>query len=314
MLISIIISAFNSSLFIEETLNSIKIQTWKKLELIITDDCSTDDTTVVCQNWLKENRERFINATLLKSNINTGVSANANRGLKIAKGDWIKFLGADDTLKPACIEENMSWIASHPEIKVLFSKIEVYKETFEPQNLINTIPGDPYNPESILASNRSAESQYKMLLINDRVHFSPSVFLHRETIVSLGGFDERFKLLEDYPMWLNLTKKGFKLFFFDKITVNYRRHSKAINNTGLKCIINPNYFNSEIFRKIYIYPNLNTDSWLNARFIWYTSQIFRIKYFNKYNKRNSILHSILTIGLNPFRYLFWLKTKLKDKE
>jgi len=308
--VSIIIVSFNSSEFIVETLESILKQTWEDIELIITDDCSTDNTVELCHNWLNNNKHRFVNTLLLTSEKNTGVSANANRGLKTANGDWIKFLGADDTLKPKCIEENMSWVTFHPEIKVLFSKIEVYKDTFEPHYLINTIPGDPYNPESIIASNRSAESQYKMLLINDRVHFSPSVFLHRETIVSLGGFDERFKLLEDYPLWLNLTKNGICLNYMDKITINYRRHSKAINNTGISHIVNPNYFRSEAFRKIYIYPYLPFDLWLKARYIWYVCQIFRNIRLNRDIQSFRLFHLLLTVWVNPFLFFIWLRKKI----
>ena len=128
-LVSIIIATYNSSSFVVETLESIVKQTWEKLELIITDDCSGDNTVELCQAWLKNNRERFIYAQILTFERNTGVAANANRGLYVAKGKWIKFLAADDTLKTNCIEDNILWTISHPEVKVLFSKIEVYRDT-----------------------------------------------------------------------------------------------------------------------------------------------------------------------------------------
>jgi glycosyltransferase involved in cell wall biosynthesis len=318
MLVSIIISTYNSSLFIKETLNSIKVQTWSELELIITDDCSTDDTVNICQHWLNTNRMRFVNTKLLTASENTGISANANRGLNAAKGDWIKFLGADDTLKSNCIEDNMSWIISHPKVRALFSRIEVYRDTFELQNMLKTTPSIPYNQKGILAPGRSADSQYKMLLLSDRIHFTPSVFLHRETLLSVGGFDERFKLLEDYPLWLKLTKNGHRLYFMDKVTVNYRRHSKAINNNGIDYLINPNYFKLEDFRKVYTYPYLPADIRYFQRFIWYTSQIMRCDWLNKNKKPNRFLFDILTSYLNPFRYYIYLKKcfvkNLKNKE
>jgi glycosyltransferase involved in cell wall biosynthesis len=317
-LVSIIISSYNSSPFVFETLESVSKQTWKEIELIITDDCSGDDTVDVCLKWVNENRQRFSSAKILTSEINTGVSANANRGLNAAKGDWIKFLGADDTLKSNCIEDNMSWITYHPWVRTLFSRIEIYRDTFIPQNLIETTPGIPYNPKGILASDRSADSQYKMLLLSDRIHFTPSVFLHRETLLTVGGFDERFKLLEDYPLWLNLTRNGHKLYFMDKVTVNYRRHSKTINNSSISYLINPNYFKTEDFRKAYTYPYLPADIKLNFRFNWYTSQIFRCNWLNKKKKSNGFLLTVLTSYLNPFKYYIYLKKQLvknqKDRE
>jgi glycosyltransferase involved in cell wall biosynthesis len=309
-LISIIISTYNSSPFVIETLESVSKQTWKELELIITDDCSGDGTVELCTKWLDENRNRFSGAEILKSDLNTGVSANANRGLHAAKGDWIKFLGADDTLKLNCIEDNISWIASHPEVKALFSQIEIYNLTFEPHNLLETTPGVPSDLNDLMTSDRSAESQYKMLLISDRIHFTPSVFLHRETLLSVGGFDERFKMLEDYPMWLKLTKKSHKLYFMDKVTVNYRRHSKAINNTGNPYLINPNYFKSEDFRKVYTYPFLPFDIRINQRYNWYASQIFRFKWLNKNKKSNRLFLVLFTIYFNPFKYYIYLKKRL----
>jgi len=317
-LVSVVIVTYYSYPFVIEALESILKQTWKELELIITDDCSGDDTVNVCRKWLKENGQRFVNAEILTSEKNTGVSANANRGLHAAKGDWIKFLSADDTLKPCCIEDNMSWIASHPEVRTLFSRIDIYRNTFEPQNLIKTTPGNSYSPKSILASDRSADSQYKMLLLSDRIHFSPSVFLHRKTLLSAGGFDVRFKLLEDYPLWLNLTKNGHKLYFMDKVTVNYRRHAKAINNTGISYLINPNYFKSEDFRRIYTYPFLPSDIRLNQRYNWCVSQLFRFDWLNRNKKPNRFLLALLKVYLNPFRYYIYFKKRLnkslKDNE
>jgi alpha-1,3-rhamnosyltransferase len=317
-LVSVIIATFNSSPYVIETLESVSKQRWKEFELIITDDYSGDDTVEVCRTWLNENRQRFISAEILTYKKNTGVSANANRGLYAATGDWIKFLGADDTLKPNCIEDNISWIDSNPEVRVLLSRIEVYKDTFELKNLLETYPVDPFNLNGIMAPGRSAESQYKMLLLSDRIHFTPSVFLHRETMLSVGGFDERFRFMEDYPLWLKLTKAGHKLCFMNKVTVNYRQHSAAINNMLTDYLIKPNYFRSESFRKIHTYPFLPTDLRLDGRFKWYASQIFRCNWLNRNKKPNRILLALLTTYLNPFKYYIYLKKRLvknlKDRE
>jgi len=58
-LVSIIVVTYNSSKFITETLNSVSNQTWEDIELIITDDCSEDDTIEICRKWLKKNKDRF---------------------------------------------------------------------------------------------------------------------------------------------------------------------------------------------------------------------------------------------------------------
>ncbi len=312
-LVSVVVVTYNSSRFVIETLDSIAKQSWIEVELIITDDCSKDDTIAVCKSWIKDNESRFKRCILVESEVNTGVSANANRGLKEATGEWLCIPAGDDTLKKDCIKDNIEQVSSNPDIKVLFSLIDLYEETFEEKNFLKRIPNDPFIPTSIVAPERSAESQYRMLLITDRVHYTPSLFIHKETILSVGGFDERFKLLEDYPLWLNLTSNGHKLNFMDKATVNYRKHSQAINNNNKGDLINPNYFKQETFRKIYTYPNLPTDVKLNQQFTWLVSQLFRNKVMKVNNNLNGILYYILTKILNPFYYFIKIK-KIVNKE
>jgi glycosyltransferase involved in cell wall biosynthesis len=317
-LVSVIISTYNSSRFIIETLESVAKQTWKELELIITDDCSADDTVDICNKWLNQNEQKFIRTKILKAERNTGVSANANRGLSAAGGEWIKFLGADDTLEPKCIEDNMSWIKLHPEVRALFSRIKIFSGTFIPENMVEITPEIPYEPEGILAPDRSASSQYKMLLLYDRIHFTPSIFLNREVMIQAGGFDEEYKMFEDYPLWLKLTRNGIKLHFMDQVTVNYRRHSRAINNTDINYLIKPNYFKSEGFRKAYTYPYMPAEFSLSQRFHWHVVQIFRINCLNRDKKLNRLLMNALTVYLNPFKYYIFLKKRLasnlRDRE
>ncbi len=312
-MVSVLVVTYNSVSFVAETLESVFKQSWKEIELIITDDCSQDDTVAVCRGWLKKNEHRFIRTVLIETESNSGVPTNINRGVAVARGDWLSFLAGDDTMRPRCIEDNMLWVSSHIEIRVLFSSVGIYNNTFEPQNLMKITPDNPYGSAGLMSPERNALSQYKMLLTSDRIHYTPSLFLHRETLQSLGGFDERFRLLEDYPLWLNLTRNGIKLFFMDKVTVNYRMHAKAINNTGSTFLINPNYFKQEKFRQIYVYPNLPLDLRLSARFKWIASQVFRWDCLNKQLKANRHLYDLLTVFLNPFMYSIWLKKRLSSK-
>jgi glycosyltransferase involved in cell wall biosynthesis len=313
ILVSVVISTYNSAEYIIETLESVIAQSWPDIELIISDDCSTDYTIEICKDWVTKYENRFRKVKILTSKENTGVSANANRGAQASSGAWIKFLGADDTLKRDCIKDNMNWIKENQEIEILFSRVEVYDQIFQKDKLIKIVPGIPYDNRGILAVDRTPISQYRMLLISDRIHFTPSVFISRKAFYDVGGFDERFKLLEDYPLWLNLTKKGYKLHFMDKITVKYRQHEKAINNKTKQYLVNPNYFKHEEFRKLYTYPNLPKDIYLMQRFYWIGIQLFRIPIFNRRNYLNRALFSMLTIYFNVFKYIVHLK-KLVNRE
>ena len=78
-LVSVPVITYNSSKFVLETLESIKAQTYQNIELIISDDCSTDNTVELCQKWVEENKERFVRTQIITSDLNTGVSANGYR-------------------------------------------------------------------------------------------------------------------------------------------------------------------------------------------------------------------------------------------
>ena len=310
--VSVIIVTYNSGDFIIENLDSVYKLLWKEIELIITDDCSTDNTVELCKTWLKKNKERFLSTSLVTSEVNTGVSANVNRGLEKATGEWVKFLGGDDAFAPGFLTNCMEHVAANPEIRVLFSQLNVYRETFEEKNFIYTTP-DEISPYSIVWPERDAESQHRILLNSDRIHFTPTAFLHRETLLSVGGFDERFRDFEDYTLWLNLTRTGHKLHFMHKVTVNYRRHSHALNNTVIFHVVNPNYFKEEEMRKIYTYPYMPPLKRMDARYKWYASQIFRLKGFNRDTKINILLSQMLTFYLNPFSYIIAIKKRVDPK-
>ena len=315
-LVSVIAVTYNSSKFIEETLNSIKAQSWCKLELIITDDCSQDNTVEICQSWLAENREHFVRTKMITVPVNTGIAANCNRGLQVAKGEWIHYCAGDDAFLPDCISDNMEFVANHPEVKILFSFVRLYIDTFEEKNFLRIIPGQ--YPTNIISEILSAEDQYKLLLLSDRITFTPSSFIHRETQLRVGGLNEKVKLQEDYPLWLSLTKAGYKLHFMEKETVKYRQHDKSTNNMAIDYLIRPNYFRTEDFRREYIYPNLPWDIRWERRLEWYGSQVFRLDMLNRNKKLNRILLACLTTWINPFKYYIYLKKRLvknlRDKE
>lgn len=317
-LVTVAVITYNSEKYVLETLESVAQQTYKNIELIISDDASTDNTLTICREWLKTNKNLFIRTLLIEVQLNTGVGANSNRATIAAQGKWLKTLAGDDALLPNCIEDNVEYVNRHPDVKVLFSRIEVYKDEFIHSNLLKVTPGVPLSPQSILSLNKSAESQYKMLLLADRIHFTPSVFIDRNAKIAVGGLDERFKILEDYPFWITLTKNGYKLFFMNKITVKYRQHSMAINNTGKNFIVNPNYFKSEEFRKKYTYPHLPIDIRLNQRYQWYISQIYRLDFINKKSSLNRFIYSLLIFYFNPLQLYIKFKIricrKLKEDE
>ncbi|MBH2024900.1 MAG: glycosyltransferase, partial [Flavobacteriales bacterium] len=80
-LVSVVVITYNSSKYVMETLESVKAQTYENIELIISDDGSTDHTIEMCRVWLAQNNNRFPKTKLLTVEENTGIPANCNRGV-----------------------------------------------------------------------------------------------------------------------------------------------------------------------------------------------------------------------------------------
>ena len=306
--VSIIVATYNSSQFVIETLESTKTQTWENIELIISDDCSTDNTVELCSNWLAVNKNRFTKTIMITVPVNTGVSANCNRSINAAQSDWIKFIAGDDILLPNCLAANMKFIAENPQAKAIFSEVLLYKNDFSQENFLHIIPA--IFPMNIMNPDFTAMEQHQLLLLSDRITFTPSVFLNRHALLAAGGYDETNRLIEDYPMWLKLTKAGNKLYFFKTPTVGYRRHQGAASNVSEYGLFKPIFLKSAAIRKKEVYPYLPWDIVCSEKHILWVSKIFQSAGINKKTSFYAYLYKMSSIYLNPFRYIIYFKKKV----
>lgn len=108
-LVSIIMPSFNCGKYISDSINSIQAQTYPNWELIIVDDCSSDNTIPVISTYM--NCDKRIR--LIQNQINCGTAASRNKALKEAKGRWIAFLDSDDLWEPRKLERQISFMEAN---------------------------------------------------------------------------------------------------------------------------------------------------------------------------------------------------------
>lgn len=104
-LVSIIMPSYNTAQYIEKTIKSVLNQTYTNWELIIVDDCSTDNTDDVVKNYLSDKRIKY-----LKNEQNSEAAVSRNRALREAKGQWISFLDSDDLWMPEKLEKQICFM------------------------------------------------------------------------------------------------------------------------------------------------------------------------------------------------------------
>lgn len=294
-LVSIIVITFNSEKYVLETLESIKNQVYKNIELIISDDCSNDDTVDLCKSWLVKNESRFFRTKLQTTNTNTGIPANCNRGISLASGDWIKFIAGDDVLTDHCIFDLMKFIYGQSrEIYVLFADIIKFSGS------IDTNVEICKNPNEWFCSLESkASDQYQMLLRSNRVYAASSI-IKKDLLVKTGGFDERFKLLEDWPFWIKITQIGIKIYYTSEPIVFYRCHENNLSVTSNKnYLLHPVLRISQEFKAEVIIPRLPFIERLGLQ-----QELLSVKtcFFLGNNKNNPITYFIYLLfkATNPF--------------
>lgn len=226
-LVSVIVITYNSSKYVTETLESIKAQSYSNIELIITDDCSTDDTVTICETWLNKYKANFVNTKIITVKENTGIPKNCNRGLYASEGEWVKVIAGDDALMSDCIKDNIEFVKSNSEISFCFSLMNSYKNKFETQYLIS----EDINRIRFLNNFSELNNKFQLKVIERTSTIpTPSAFIKRIELIDLDGFDESFSFLEDWTTWYKWSKKGNKFYFLPKETVNYRIHEESITN------------------------------------------------------------------------------------
>lgn len=223
-LVSVPVITYNSSKTVVETLDSIYNQTYPKLELIVSDDCSTDNTVEICRSWIESHKDRFIRTKLLTVEKNTGVSANMNRAEASCQGEWVKPIAGDDLLLPGCIEVYVQFAKKHLELVYAFSKVEVFgSNSLIVEKFSNVIFDYSFFDLPI-------EKQFDWLITKS---FQPipaaTSFYNRKKVIELGiDYDERIPMLDDWPRWIRLLEKGVRFYFIDDCLTRYRVSESSI--------------------------------------------------------------------------------------
>ena len=197
-----------------DVLESIKSQTYQNIELIVSDDKSPDNSVAVCKEWIENNKDRFVRTEVIVPEKNTGTAGNYNRALFAAKGEWIKYVDADDLLFPNCLTDNVEFVENHPEANVVFSDILYFTDPKNPSNRHFV------SEEEKLFFTKDAHEQLMTVMIKN--HIPPSSSFMRAEVLKANPYQEEYKLIEDTPKWIDLLKKGHKFYYYDKVTTGYR--------------------------------------------------------------------------------------------
>lgn len=283
-LVSCTVISYNSATTVIETLDSIYAQTYQNIELIVSDDCSTDNTVELCRDWIEQHKDRFVRTELLTIDHNTGVSGNGNRVANACRGEWQKGLGADDILLPNCVEDNIAFANEHPEANWIASYVRYYRETFEEKNCTGRMVA-----HFLPFYEKSAEEQLKEIAKHN-VIVAPSLFMRLSFRRSIG-YNEAYGF-EDVPFYVDALERGDKCFFLPKETVGYRIH-ESISNSSEKLFNYKSLLEFRRFREDRLFKYLTKRQIRGQRRLWKIQDYFELHGLNKKTRVMCFVYKIV---------------------
>ncbi|MUP44174.1 glycosyltransferase family 2 protein [Gramella sp. BOM4] len=272
-LISVCIPTFNGAEFLKETLDSISIQTYENLEVIISDDESEDKTLEIIEDFKKTSK---IPVHIYK-HIRSSIGANWNNCIKKANGEFIKFIFQDDLMEPACISSLYRAYQINKSAALVACKREILIE----DSILNDETRKWKDEYGDLQKNLELKEFNGLKILNKKIFKSdflftkplnkvgePSVTLFPKKIIDkIGYFREDLKQNLDYEFYYRLLKR-FDIVILGQSLVKFRIHSEQATQLNK----NNNIDDYRIFDKI-----------IYKEYFWFLNRKKQIEYLKKYN-------------------------------
>lgn len=221
-LVSIIMPSFNTGKYITETIESVLAQSYKNWELIIVDDCSSDNTDEIVSTYLSDDRIHY-----LKNEKNSGAAFSRNTALREAKGKWIAFLDSDDLWMPEKLEKQIDFMDRNG---YSFSYTNYEEINAEGNRTGVKVTG----PKKITKTRMYNYCWPGCLTV-----------MYDRSVVGLIQIED-IKKNNDYAMWLKVSKKA-DCYLLDEYLGKYRKgRAGSVSTHSIKTMIGWHY---KLFRE-----------------------------------------------------------------
>lgn len=277
-LVSICIPTLNGEKYIAEAVFSALSQTYRPLEIIVSDDNSSDKTLSIISK-IKNETDIPIK---IYSHIPNGIGSNWSNCINLAKGEYIKFLFQDDLLTSDCIEEMIKPFKLYKNVGLSFCKREFIVETDDPERLnwmkqFDNLDNNWINLKPVQKGKALLRDPNLLSTPMNKVGEPTSVLLKKDVFKKVGYFNEDLKQILDYECWYRVFSK-YNVAFIDKKLNYFRLHPNQTTVENSK----------EPIKDYYLYPNL-----LYRNLFWYLHPKLKYDLFFQYNKVGRVLNRIL---------------------
>lgn len=215
-LVSIIMPTFNAESTVIDSINSIIRQTYTNWELLVTDDCSSDSTLRILNDFaIRDTRIK-----VFQNEENSGAAVSRNKSISNSLGTYIAFLDSDDLWEPTKLQTQVSWMLLNNHANFSFTAYELIDPTSKSLNKIIDLQGN------------GLKFSYRDMLLK-RATLGCSTVMLKKT-----AFDNiHMPLLrtgQDYALWLRLLKKGEHAYLINEVLTKYRVMPNSISRNKIK--------------------------------------------------------------------------------
>ena len=213
--VSVLIPSYNQEDVIEQTVMSSLTQDYDNLEVVVSDDASTDGTPQIL-NELEARYPGRIRVFLHETNL--GVTKNHTRGLLECSGDFIAFQDGDDLFLPGKIRKQVAFMQAHPDCTISSHDVDVF---------------DSASGKTLyLWSQRFGQREGGMReLVRFGNYLSSVSVMVRRVHLPPYGYDDRIRIGSDWLLWLEALSRGKgRIYYLDETLARYRRHTGNLTN------------------------------------------------------------------------------------
>ena len=213
--ISIIIPTYNSAGLVSEAIESVLSQTFFDYEIIVIDDGSTDNIKDCIKKYSGKIKYFFQN--------NQGPAAARNNGIKYSKGEYISFLDADDLWTEEYLNKTFNLIAKN-NLDVVIT--DYYVDYYDSNDIF--LKREYKDRVNLVTDNNSKLYTQLFKRFQGGFEGTTAMLIKKKCFETIGKFDEKLRILEDWDFWLRIAKGNFKIGHLREPLWIYRRHANSL--------------------------------------------------------------------------------------